>query len=43
MTISVDGDGHLVELHKNLEVSGVRYLIEPVRGVSIVGILFAPT
>lgn len=34
MTLSVDADGHLVELHKSLEVNGVRYLIKPVRAVS---------
>ncbi|KAL8846996.1 MAG: hypothetical protein Q9221_007952 [Calogaya cf. arnoldii] len=32
MTLSVDVDGHLVEVPKTLELNGVRYLMEPVRG-----------
>lgn len=34
MTLSVVVDGHLVERHENLELNGVRYLLEPVPSVS---------
>ena len=34
MALSTDQEGHLVEVHKSLEVNGVRYLLKPVDEVS---------
>ena len=31
----MDQEGHLVEVHKSLEVNGVHYLLKPVDGVSV--------
>ena len=35
MTLLVDGKGDLIQRHEVLYVNGVRYLIEPVRKVSV--------